>query len=71
MVNLLKGEYNLSKKSFEFRLFLDFTEGTPLSYYNPEGEYWVDQLNRDYLKITREQIDGDDHPYLRLEFIRV
>lgn len=70
-VNISKGEYNLEKKNFEFRLTLEYTEGTPLSYYNVEGEYWVEELDRDLLKITREKMDGDQNPFLRLEFIRI
>lgn len=70
-VNLSIGEYNLKKKNLEFRLTLEYTEGTPLSYYNVEGEYWVEELDRDFLKITREKKDGDGNPFLRLEFIRI
>ncbi|PLX15358.1 MAG: hypothetical protein C0599_16890 [Salinivirgaceae bacterium] len=70
-VNLSVGEYTLKKKNFEFRLTLEYTEGSPLNYYNVEGEYWVEELDRDLLKITREDAPGDQHPFLRLEFIRV
>lgn len=65
-ISVYEGEYNLDRKSFEYRL--DLQLDTDISGHPVRGEYWVDELDRNNLKITREDADVDGTPFLRYEF---
>ncbi len=64
-----EGEYNLDRKNLEFRLTLSLEDdmgGHPVN-----GEWWVDEIDRTILKITRESADSDGNPFVRYEFVKL
>jgi len=64
-----EGEYNLDRKSMEFRLTLELQQdmgGHPIN-----GEWWVDELGRTIFKMTRESADSDGNPFVRYEFVKL
>ncbi|ALO15997.1 hypothetical protein L21SP5_02366 [Salinivirga cyanobacteriivorans] len=64
-----EGEYNLDRKSMEFRLTLELKQdmgGHPVN-----GEWWVDELDRTIFKMTRESADSDGNPFVRYEFVKL
>jgi hypothetical protein len=74
--SIITGQYTLEKKSLEYRLTLETDEGSERYIYNGSGviingEYWVEELDRDMLKMTREKWDYEGTPFLRLEMIRL
>lgn len=78
LVETLTGEYDLDKKLtanklYEFYLTLRVSSGV-VNYYNIDGKYWVEEVNRDNLKITREEFIGDSitgNPFVRYEMIKL
>lgn len=73
---LITGQYTLERKSMEYRLSLEVGEdqsryisnGSPVLIH---GEYWVEKLDRNLFKMTREKWDNEGTPFLRLEMIRL
>jgi hypothetical protein len=74
---VLTGEYTVKKKNVnEFRLILELEDDNNTYIYNGagvrvSGEYWIEELDRDILKMTREKWEYESHPFLRIEMIRL
>ncbi len=66
------GTYEFKRESFEFRLIIDVDDPN-LGGYPVRGEYWVDNIERNLLTITREKFLGDETgtPFIRREFIKL
>ncbi|HAM98911.1 MAG TPA: hypothetical protein DCQ26_09915 [Marinilabiliales bacterium] len=67
-LNLIKYTYSIDGNIFE--IFGEGDYGTAAG--DPRGEYWVDELNNDYFKVTkRKHPDGTtDAAYLRIELAK-
>lgn len=73
LVARVTGEYNLYKKNGQFNLKLNATSGA-ISYYTVSGVFWVEEVNRDFLKIVREKHLPDTlagNPFVRYEMIKL
>ncbi len=68
----LTGEYEFKRESFEYRLILNMGDNNP-GLYPINGEYWVEEIDRTSLKITRDKFIGDETgtPFIRRELIKL
>lgn len=75
----MNGNYNFYKEWDGIanlkEYFIDISiTGRSFDYYNIAGKYWVEEISRDFLYMTREEwppedtLNTDDNPFLRLEF---
>lgn len=73
LIKTVSGEYNFSRKNMEDRLTLDVgVDG--LDRYPINGKYWVQEIDRSLLKITRDKFLADtleQNPFIRREFLKL
>lgn len=73
LISKIVGEYDLFRKNSQFNLKLEVLSGA-INYYGVEGVYWVEEVDRDFLKITREEFLSDTipgNPFVRFEMVKL
>jgi hypothetical protein len=73
LLNTLNGEYIFDRKSNEYRLDVTIKSGV-INYYNVDGGYWVENVDRNVLLMTREKFGSDTipgNPFRRIEMVRL
>ncbi|MFO7865082.1 MAG: hypothetical protein R6U85_13875 [Salinivirgaceae bacterium] len=73
LITSIEGEYNFARKTNEYRLDINVVTGA-INYYDVDGKYWVEDVDRDVLLMTREEYGVDTipgNPFRRIEMVRL